>query len=72
MAADEADVAVQLRKVANVLALSAIKDFSKGDAAKLLHSAGFSNKEISALTGSSEGSVRGFLSQAAKRAGPEG
>ena len=56
-----------LGKIANVLALILTKDQSKGSAAATLNSCGFTNREIAALMGSSEGSVRSLISQARKK-----
>jgi DNA-directed RNA polymerase specialized sigma24 family protein len=57
----------QLAKIANLLALRQISGLKKGDAAVVLNLAGFSHREIAALVGTSEGSVRGLLSIARKR-----
>jgi hypothetical protein len=68
----EADgVAAELRKIANLLALRQVSDLGKGDAARVLSLAGFTTRDIAALIGTSEGSVRGLLSLARKRAGTE-
>jgi DNA-directed RNA polymerase specialized sigma24 family protein len=58
--------AVELRKIANLLALRQVADLKKGDAAVILNLSGFSNKEIATLLGTSEGSVRGLISVARK------
>jgi DNA-directed RNA polymerase specialized sigma24 family protein len=69
---EQADIAVELRKIANLLALRQVADLKKGDAAMILNLATFSNKEIAALIGTSEGSVRGLLSIARKARNGEG
>jgi hypothetical protein len=61
------DVSVELRKVANLLALRALEGKNKGDQARLLNAAGFPNNEIATLIGITEGSVRAHLSQSKKR-----
>ncbi len=61
-------VAIELRKIANLLAIRQVGGLKKGEAATLLNLSGFSNREIAALVGTSEGSVRGLLSLARKRA----
>lgn len=63
---DQPEVAVELRKIANLLALRQVIDLKKGDSAVILNLSGFSNKEIATLIGTSEGSVRGLLSLARK------
>lgn len=65
-------VASELRKIANLLALRQVADLRKGDAAMILSLAGFSTKDIAALIGTSEGSVRGLLSIARKARNGEG
>lgn len=65
-------VAAELRKIANLLAIREVRDLKKGEAALILSLSGFSNKDIAALIGTSEGSVRGLLSIARKRATGEG
>jgi hypothetical protein len=62
-------VAGELRKIANLLALRQVADLKKGDAAMILSLATFSNKEIAALIGTSEGSIRGLLSIARSKRG---
>jgi len=57
------EAAAELRKIASVLALAQTKDMTRGDQVAFMNRAGFSNREISALTGSSESSIRGFISQ---------
>jgi DNA-binding CsgD family transcriptional regulator len=69
---EQGDIAVELRKMANLLALRQVADLKKGDAAMILSLSGFSNKEIAALIGTSEGSVRGLLSIARKVRNGEG
>lgn len=64
-------VAAELRKIASLLAFRETKDLNKGDRARILSTAGFSNKEIAALIGTTEGSIRALLSQARKRATEE-
>lgn len=65
----EADqTAVELKKIANLLALRQVADLTKGEAALVLATVGFSTREIAALLGSSEGSIRGLLSLGRKRA----
>lgn len=58
-----------LRKIANLLALLLTKDQAKGAAAATLSACGFTTREIAALTGSSEGSVRAMLSAGRKKQG---
>jgi len=58
-----------LGKIANLLALIVTQDMARSTAATTLASCGFSNREIAALTGSAENSVRAMLS-AAKRKAP--
>ncbi|MFT4283570.1 MAG: sigma-70 region 4 domain-containing protein [Protaetiibacter sp.] len=55
-------------KVANLLALLLIKDTNKSAGAATLAASGFTNKEIAGLLGTTEGSVRAFISQAKKKA----
>jgi len=57
-----------LGKIANLLGLILTKDMTRSAATVTLASAGFSNRDIAALTGSTEGSVRAMLSQARKKA----
>lgn len=59
---------MELRKIANLLALREVADLRKGEAAKVLSTSGFSNREIATLLGTTESSIRGFLSMARKRA----
>jgi DNA-directed RNA polymerase specialized sigma24 family protein len=63
---EQGDVATELRKIANLLALQQVRDLKKGEATTLLNLSGFSNKEIAAILDTSEGSVRGLLSIARK------
>jgi hypothetical protein len=72
MMTEEASVSTELRKIANLLALREIADMKKGEAARILNLSGFSNKEVAALLGTSEGSVRGLLSIARKARNGEG
>ena len=69
---EQGDIASELRKIANLLALRQVTDLKKGDAAMVLSLSGFSNKEIAALLGTSEGSVRGLLSVARKARNGQG
>ena len=69
---EQVEVGVELRKIATLLALRQVADMKKGEAAFVLNLAGFSNKEIAALLGTSEGSVRGLLSLARKSRNGEG
>ena len=71
MATDEDVPTTDFRKIANVLALLLVKDMNKGGAAQVLRRCGFSNKETAALTGTTEGSIRGFLSHQRKRPSAE-
>lgn len=65
------DEAGDLGKIANLLALLLTKDQPKSAAALTLNSCGFTNREIAALTGSSEGSVRSMISQGRKKQGAD-
>lgn len=67
----DSDVSAELRKVANLLALSQLEGKNKGEQARLLSAAGFANDEIARLVGISEGSVRAHLSQGKKRPAAE-
>lgn len=69
---EQGDIVVELRKIANLLALRQVGELKKGDASTVLSLAGFSNKEIAALLATSEGSVRGLLSIARKARNGEG
>jgi DNA-directed RNA polymerase specialized sigma24 family protein len=66
---EQDSIASELRKIAMLLALQQVADLKKGDAASILSLATFSNKEIAALIGTSEGSVRGLLSLARNKRG---
>jgi predicted transcriptional regulator len=65
------EVSVELRKVANLLALRQVEGKNKGDQARTLNAAGFANSEIARLVGITEGSVRAHLSQGKKRPATE-
>jgi DNA-directed RNA polymerase specialized sigma24 family protein len=65
-------LALELRKIARLLALQQIAKLSKGEQARTLSAAGFSNREIASLIDTTEGSVRAMLSQSRKRAAAEG
>lgn len=68
----DTDVAArELRKVANLLALRQVEGLNKGDQTRLLNSVGYTNPEIAALVGISEGSVRAHLSAGKKRVAGE-
>lgn len=60
-------IAVELKKIARLLALEQTRQLAKGEKAQLLNACGFSNKEIASLIGTSEGSIRAMLSQGRKR-----
>lgn len=62
------DESSELAKIANLLALSLTKDYSKSATASTLQICGFSTKEIASLTGSTEASVRAMLSQSRRKA----
>ena len=64
---EQESIANELRKIANLLAIRQVGDLKKGEAALILSLSGFSNKEIAALIGTSEGSVRGLLSIARRK-----
>ena len=66
MANDE--TARELRKIANLLAMKQIEGMGKGEQARVLSAVGYSNAEIAAFTGSSEGSVRAMLSERRRKA----
>lgn len=70
MTVDEA-FARELSKLNGLIAKWVTREMSRGEGIVLLSSCGFSNREIAALTGSSEGSIRGFISQARRRPGTE-
>lgn len=61
-------VVLELKKIANLLALNAVRDRPKSEAVVLLASAGFSSAETAALVGTSDASVRAMLSQARRPA----
>jgi DNA-directed RNA polymerase specialized sigma24 family protein len=63
----ESDVARELRKVANLIALRQLEGLKKGEQARVLYAAGFSYADIASLTGMSEGSARSHVSQGRKR-----
>jgi DNA-binding NarL/FixJ family response regulator len=65
------DVAAELRKLANLLALIQIEGKNKGEQARMLHTAGFENEEVARLVGITEGSVRAHVSQGKKRQSTE-
>jgi len=56
-----------LRKIANLLALIVTKDAPRSTAVVTLQACGFTTKEIAALIGSAENSVRAMISQAKKK-----
>lgn len=62
------DDSAALDKIANLLALLLTREMTKSSAAGTLSSAGFSTKEIAALIGTTEASVRALASQARKKA----
>lgn len=62
------DDASDLGKIANLLALMVTQDMARSTAAVTLQACGFSNREIAALTGSAENSVRAMISSAKKKA----
>lgn len=62
-------VVQELRKISNLLALTAVRDKSKSEAVVLLAAAGFGPQESAALIGTSDASVRAMLSQARRPAG---
>jgi len=61
-------VARELRKIANLVGLAQVEGLNKGEQARRLNAAGFTNPDIAALIGISEGSVRAHVSQGKKRA----
>lgn len=64
----EADqIAVELRKIANLLAINQTEKLSKTDRVVVLKLCGFSNREIATLIGTTEGSIRAMLSSSRKR-----
>lgn len=54
-------------KVANLLALLIVKDMTKSAASSVLSAAGFTNKEIAALLGTTEDSVRSYVNTAKRK-----
>ena len=61
------DVASEIRKLTNLIALMQMEGKNKGDQVRLLSSVGFTNEEIARLVGITEGSVRAHVSQGKKR-----
>lgn len=61
------DDETNLGKIANLLALMVTQDMARSTAAVTLQACGFSNREIAALTGSAENSVRAMISQSRKK-----
>ncbi len=61
------DESSDLAKIANLLALMVTQDMARSTAATTLQACGFSYREIAALTGSAENSVRAMISSAKKR-----
>lgn len=68
---ESSDLVVELRKISRLLALQQIQKLAKGEQARVLSAAGFSNKDIAALIDTSEGSVRAMLSQGRRKATAE-
>ena len=64
-------VATELRKIANLLALQQLKNLTKTDSVRVLAAVGFSTREMAALLGTTEGSIRALLSLGRKRAAAE-
>lgn len=60
-------MARELRKVANLLAVRQLEGLNKGEQARLLNAVGYTNPEIAAMVGISEGSVRAHVSAGKKR-----
>jgi DNA-directed RNA polymerase specialized sigma24 family protein len=58
-------------KIANLLALMVTQDMARSTAAVTLQACGFSYREIAALTGSAENSVRAMISAAKKKGSGE-
>lgn len=58
-----------LGKIANLLALMVTQEMTRSTTVTTLAACGFSNRDIAALTGSAENSIRAMLSQAKKKAG---
>lgn len=65
------DDASDLGKIANLLALMVTQDMARSTAATTLQACGFSYREIAALTGSAENSVRAMISTAKKKGSTE-
>lgn len=65
------DETSELDKIANLLGLFVTKDMARSTAAVTLQACGFSNREIAALTGSAENSVRAMISTAKKKGSSE-
>jgi DNA-directed RNA polymerase specialized sigma24 family protein len=65
------DDSSDLGKIANLIALMVTQDMARSTAATTLQSCGFSYREIAALTGSAENSVRAMVSTAKKRVSTE-
>jgi DNA-binding NarL/FixJ family response regulator len=60
-----------LAKIANVLGLLLTRDMNRSSAVTTLSACGFGTREIAALIGSTEGSVRAMLSQSRKKGAGE-
>lgn len=65
--ADTSELAGEVRKLVNILALGLITDKAKGESAAILSAVGLSTKEIAGLLGTSENSIRALLSQSKKK-----
>lgn len=65
------DDSSDLGKIANLLALMVTQDMARSTAATTLQACGFSYREIAALTGSAENSVRAMISTAKKKGSTE-
>ena len=65
------DDASDLGKIANLLALMVTQDMARSTADTTLQACGFSYREIAALTGSAENSVRAMISTAKKKGSGE-
>lgn len=63
----EGDLRGEISKIANILAFGAIQGMTKGEGSAALDACGFSTKEIAALVGTSEASVRALVSQGRKK-----
>lgn len=69
MAKEQADPTLhELGKIANLLALGAVRDRPKSEAVVVLAAAGFTSQETAALIGTSDASVRAMLSQSRRPA----